>query len=234
MKTLIQTAIAASAFVATAAFATPQYYGDTTASVDFGSNNTTSNSNFDFTGYDVMGDGYYIWNDEDDTSTWYIVWTSETYETWTGEIDFFNTSTGTISELSWNTDDISDVDYSAITEEYGTYEYLTFTNSGGYDGITFTVSDSYELIELSLGSSLFEDLEVSADSATDPGVDSYGIYIGSEYSTDFTVLTDTYANGITYQQFEIFVPEPATMALFGLGIAGLAASRRRQKKELAA
>lgn len=219
---LLQLATAALAFTATAAIATPQYTGTTTADWDI--DNYVSP-------FDDGNAGYYIWNDVDDTSTWYIVWSGDgegTKVTWSGSINFYDSNLGATTELLFENNDNSATSYDDWTNSFDdSIAWYAFTNgTGGVDGISFTIADNVELMGFSLYSSSWGDLETDL---SDSGSASVGIYIGSELSG-----TNVLVDSSDYQLFEILVPEPATMALFGLGIAGLAASRRRQKKELAA
>lgn len=210
------------AVTASVAEATPQYTGNTYG--DELSNPWTGDA------------GYYLWNDETDPRAWHLRWSapgaSDSVVDWGGSIIFRDSNLGSVNTFQYEASGIyGDSLYTTYDNPFiGGGDAFTWStshtnNTGGIDGIDFYVTENAELMQISLGSSLFENLDTTT---TDAGVDSFGIFIGSQYSSTNVLVVEN--GGMVHQQFEISVPEPASIALFGLGLAGLGMARRRQAK----
>ncbi|WP_203300788.1 PEP-CTERM sorting domain-containing protein [Marinobacter sediminum] len=206
------------AAVAGAALATPQYHGTTTANGDLALSH---------------GAGYYIWNDLHNTRDWFVRWTapgvidSDSTVEWFGHLQFGNSMLGTVEEFGFETsgahvDTLSSMSFG--TSDFITWEAAT-NDSGGVDGFNFTLTGHTELLQFALGSSIYSGL---APTLADPGVASTGIFIGDGYASTNTLVLEG-SHGI-YQQFEISVAEPSTLALLGLGLVGFGVLRRRKKE----
>ncbi len=211
------TLTAAALVFASASYATPLYTGSTTSATAL-LPNTSQNSNTS---------GYYIWNDEASMADWHIRWTSDLNSTgttsWFGNLTFRDSNLGTTAAVTFeNTDDVLQVSYDDFM--MGGMDVLGFTsvtnNTGGIDGIDFTIENNLELMVFSLGTSLY-----TADSSNTP-TESSLIYIGGDLRTPDVFIANN--NFGTLQSFEIAVPEPSILALFGLGLAGLGFAARKK------
>jgi len=218
MKATQLLAAATLAISSACAFATPVYNGDTTSSSAI-------------TGAD-MNTGYYIWNDAASAQDWHIRWTSTNavqgnLVDWFGSIVLEGTGLESASSFKFETggtygDDL-DVDTGLFQDDI---QWEAYTNdTGGIDGIDFTIDDDLQLLEFNLGSSLFDNL--IPHSGTTNGVASSNIFIGENFDQPNVFIYDSPIG--TYQSFEVNVPEPGTLALLGLGLAGLGFARRKQQ-----
>lgn len=211
-------ALAATLSVASVcAFATPQYNGNTTATNITGAQ---------------MDTGYYIWNTTNATSNWHIRWTS-TNSVSGNLVDWFGSvvleGNGLVSSSTFQFEnggthgDQIDVDTGLFTDEI---EWIAHTNdTGGVDGIDFIIDSTLNVLEFNLGSSLFANLD---EHTSDSGVAGTNIFIGENFDIPNVLVFHSRAG--VYQSFEVSVDEPATLALLGLGLAGLGFARRKQAK----
>lgn len=215
---LKQITLAAAALVFTAAsYATPLYTGTTTSATPLLPNSSANGGSV----------GYYIWNDESDVTSWHMRWTNDEnvsgQTTWFGSMTFRDSNLGTTSEVTFeNSADNLDVYY----DFFAGMDFLDFdsvtNSSGGIDGIDFTIENNLELMVFSLGTSLF-----TADSTNTNTAASF-ISIGGDLNAPNVWISNTPEG--TLQSFEIAVPEPSVLALFGLGLAGLGFAARKKNQ----
>jgi hypothetical protein len=203
------------------AFATPIYSGDTDAS-------GFSNSQ--------LSSGYTIWNSDTSPSDWHLRWTSKGANSgnnvsWFGNITFYNSLLDPYNSASqyvyqWetNTDTTTVYEDSPLASGGDVITWSALTNdTGGVDGINFSLKAGVELLQFNLGSSLFAGL---ATEQTHNGTDATMITIGDQ--ADALKVNVSSNNSGTYQHLQVNVSEPGTLALFGLGLAGLGFARRKQ------
>jgi hypothetical protein len=140
------------------AFATPQYTQGTVSDGPLNLNQP----------------GYFLWNDANSPRNWSLRWTSPGVDSspvyWFGDIRFANSNLGEVNTYKFETlqtggtPDNLEVNYGGETYAgSGNFSADDFSwttsytdNKGGVDGIDFTLNSDVELMELVLGSSLFE------------------------------------------------------------------------------
>lgn len=195
------------------------YTGNTTAITADPETAGSLDALFDAT--DVNDFGYYIWSNETRT-TWNVVWTggelnSFDMNDFSGDITLWNSETSTTPDtILYESNDkisIAATGPAPFTDEADSAQQIDFSawaGDGGsqwYDGFTFTLTNWISPSYISF------DLRIE-------GFDDIANYI---YLGDPSTNPDTNTFAVTAP-----VPEPSTMLLFGAGIAGLVAYRRKK------
>ncbi len=220
-KKLIATA--ALALATAFAQATPVFTGETYA--NFGTNPGPASSN---------AAGYYLWS-QNAGQDWSLRWTGNNYGSsawyrWYGYITLTNAVDGSLVKVQFESNDSA----SMHTNVFGSsLDVIQFNGNAGplYDGINFRVNNpaGYQVIDFALGSTLFgtqtEDLLAQ---------NGRNIFIGQNFAVPQVqyqrLNQDNPSDLRQVARFQVAqVAEPGTLALLGLGLAGLGIARRKQK-----
>lgn len=175
------------------------------------------------------GDGIYIWADDATLTTWNIAWTGGGQGNgvnYSGEISLLNAE-GTFANFGWTGVDNLEVYSNGVLQNgdvqvgqtvYGDRGEFSAKAAGGYDQISVTfdnwVAPSYIALDLGIG----------VQSATYVAEHTF---IGGDFTESLASLQSA-----PDDDFKMYapIPEPTTMLLFGVGLAGLAGVARRRRK----
>jgi hypothetical protein len=217
MKTLTKSILAATTLTFSSLLnAIPIYSGATTA--DFGVMPGPAWSN---------AAGYYIWSN-DSLDNWSVRWTGNDFGavfhgTWGGQVALTDLASGSVVDVRF---EANQIDATYVFQDLGGYrDFINFDgNAGpGYDGFNFSLnSQDFALMNFSFWSTAFTNMVASENP-----VEATGIYIGQDFASPQVEVIQRHDKVIQY--FQVRVPEPGTIMLFGLGLMGIGATWRMRK-----
>ncbi len=217
MKPFIKSILAASTLTFSSLLnAIPIYSGATAAEFGVMPGPATSNAA-----------GYYIWSN-DALDRWSVRWTGNdfgdvSHGTWGGQVALTDLASGSVVDVQF---EANQIDATYVFQDLGGYrDFINFDGNvgSGYDGFNFSLNNqNFAMMNFSFWSTAFSNLSVSENP-----VEATGIYIGQDFASPQVEVIQRHDKVIQY--FQVRVPEPGTIMLFGFGLMGIGVTRRMRK-----